>query len=321
MFGLKRIGLAFALMTGFGIGGSAIAADFVGPGECKDCHEAEYSVWENTPHAKSYKDIHKRAKADAVTAALGERSMKRSAVCGQCHYTQAPKKPGGRVGNNFGPSCESCHGPGSQYIAIHNVYGPKGTKKEQESPAHKDQRFQQSASAGMRWPRWRRDIAAMPASQPYEVAQNCFNCHGMARDTLDGGTAGAMLDAGHPLNPDFELVAYSQGTIRHRFYDSQSSNPQMSPAELSRWFVTGQAASLVQAAKAMQKTGHPKYVAAQEARAAKARAALGALGLPEASALVSNPSDSAARALVAAIYSQDMDLSAQVGGMLPASYK
>lgn len=321
---LKRMVLVLATAAGFGLlAMGAQAAENVGPNECKDCHSAEYKVWENMAHAKSYKDIHKRDLAKTVTKALGERSMKRSETCGQCHYTQAPKKAGGKVGNNFGPSCESCHGPGSEFINIHNVYGPKGTKKDQESADHKNKRFQDARDAGMRWPRWRKDIPAMPADINYDVAQNCFNCHGMARDTLDGETAGKMLDAGHPLNPNFELVAYSQGQVRHRFYNSQTDNEEMSAAELSRWFVTGQAGSLVQAANAMKKTDHAKYVAGQQARAEKAKAALGALGMAEADALLADPTEANARALVAAIYSGEMDLTAKVGSMMPAkgSYK
>jgi hypothetical protein len=320
--GLKRIGLALFVAAGLGLaGGAAQSADNVGPKECKDCHGAEYKVWEGTPHAKSYKDIHKRDTAKAVTKALGERSMKRSETCGQCHYTQAPKKAGGKVGNNFGPSCESCHGPGSEYINIHNVYGPKGTKKADESAAHKSERYAKAQEAGMRWPRYRTDMPDMPASVNYEVAQNCFNCHGMARESLDGDTAGKMLDAGHPLNPNFELVEYSQGQVRHRFYDSQTENKEMSKAELSRWFVTGQAASLVQANKAMKKTDHGKYVAAQKARADKAVAALNATGLAEAKAVVADPTDENARKLVAKMYKEGMDLSGQVGSMLPSKYK
>jgi len=320
--GLKKLALAMFVAAGLGlVGGVAQAAENVGPAECKDCHGAEYKVWEGTPHATSYKDIHKRDLADKVTEAVGERSMKRSETCGQCHYTQAPKKAGGRTGNNFGPSCESCHGPGSEYINIHNVYGPKGTKKADETAEHKAERYKKAKEAGMRWPRYRADMPGMPASVNYEVAQNCFNCHGMARESLDGGTAGKMLDAGHPLNPNFELVEYSQGVVRHRFYESQSDNPEMTPAEQSRWFVTGQAASLVQATKAMKKTDHGKYVAAQQARAEKAVAALNATGLPEAAALVADPTDDNARKLVAKLYKDQMDLTGKVGSMLPKSFK
>lgn len=317
--GLRKLGMAVVAATAFVIAGSAAQAapTNVGPEECKDCHSPEYAVWEKTPHAESYKDIHKRDLADKVTEAVGERSMKRSETCGQCHYTEAPKRAGGRVGNNFGVSCESCHGPGSEYIEIHNVYGPKGTKKEDETPLHKAERFAKSREAGMRLPRWRDDVPDMPTDVNYDVAANCFNCHGMARESLEGDTAAKMLAAGHPLNPGFELVKYSQGQVRHRFYHSTQDNEEMTPAELSRWFVTGQAASLVQAANAMQKTQDAKYVAAQEARATKAREALGALDMAEAKALLGQPTEANARALIGKIYGEQMDLTGQVGSMLP----
>lgn len=319
MSGLRQFGLALFAAAAFVMVGAAAQAEptNVGPEECKDCHSPEYAVWEKTPHATSYKDIHKKELADKVTDAIGERSMKRSDTCGQCHYTQAPKRAGGRVGNNFGVSCESCHGPGSEYIEIHNVYGPKGTKKADESPEHKAERFAKSMEAGMRLPRWRSDVPNMPTDVNYDVAANCFNCHGMARESLDGDTAAKMLDAGHPLNPNFELVKYSQGQVRHRFYDNVKDNEEMTPAELSRWFVTGQAASLVQAENAMKKSAGEKYVAAQKKRAEMARKALGAVDLPEAKALLSDPSEANARALVGKIYAEQMDLTGQVGSMIP----
>lgn len=317
---LRKWGLTLMAAAGLTLVGFAVHAEptNVGPEACKDCHSAEYKVWENTPHAKSFNEVHKTELADKVLAAVGERSMKRGEVCGQCHYTEAPRSPGGRTGFNFGPSCESCHGPGSEYIEIHNVYGPKGTKKEDESVEHKNQRFEQARAAGMHWPRWRQDIPAMPADINYDVAANCFECHGMARESLDGATAAKMLDAGHPLKAEFELVKYSQGTIRHRFYNSQSDNETMSDAEKSRWFVTGQAASLVQAVNAMSKTDHAKYVGVQKERAEQAKAALKATGLPEAEALIADPSEGNARKLIAKIYGEQIDLTGKVGSMLPA---
>ena len=54
-------------------------------------------------------------------------------------------------------------------------------------------------------------------AQLFDVASNCMSCHGLANPALSAEHAAAMLDNGHPLKPDFELVAYSQGTVRHRF--------------------------------------------------------------------------------------------------------
>ena len=49
-----------------------------GPKKCQECHEAEYDVWKETPHAKSYKKIHKTDKAKAIVAAIGVKSMKKA---------------------------------------------------------------------------------------------------------------------------------------------------------------------------------------------------------------------------------------------------
>ena len=96
----------------------------------------------------------------------------------------------------------------------------------------------------------------------------------------------------------------------------------MTPIELARLFVEGQAAKLVSAAGAVAKSEHAKYVAAQEKRAADASAALGAVtSVAEAAALIADPTADNARALVAAI--ADKDLTGEVGGLLPdeADYK
>jgi hypothetical protein len=69
----------------------------------------------------------------------------------------------------------------------------------------------------------------------------------------------------------------------------------------------------------LSKTDHAKYAAAQEARIGAAKAALEAIQgeVPEAGALMQDPSEANARALVAAIAGKD--LSGSVGGLLPSS--
>ena len=91
----------------------------------------------------------------------------------------------------------------------------------------------------------------------------------------------------------------------------------MTPVELARLFVEGQAAKLVSAAGALAKSDNEKYVAAQEKRAADASAALAAVtSVAEAAALIDEPTEDNARKLVAAI--ADADLTGEVGGLLPA---
>lgn len=278
---------------------------YQGPKTCQECHEAEYEIWEETKHAKSFKTVHKSDKAKGILEALGAKSMKREATCGLCHYTMAQKEAGDKPKPRAGPSCESCHGASSDWIEIHNDYGGKDVKREQETPEHKAQRREQAAAAGIIWP-----------TELFDVAGNCMTCHGLAHPDLDGATLATMLGAEHPLNPDFELVAYSQGSVRHRFYPPDvNTNQEMTAAELARLFAAGQAAKLVSAAGAMSKSDDATYQAAQQKRMDDAKAALSAI--PEAAALVADPTEANGRAFAAAI--ADKDLSGAVGGMLPAS--
>ena len=279
-----------------------------GPKTCQECHRAEYEVWEGTQHAKSFREVHKMDEAKVITAAVGGKSsMKKNDTCTICHYTNVQKKAGAAGRPKAGPSCESCLGASSDWLDVHNNYGGPSIKRDDETAEHKTERQQGAVDAGMTWSFMR-----------YDIAKNCMSCHGLARDELDAGDLAKMLDAGHPLNPDFELVAYSQGSVRHRFYPPDvTTNAEMSAAELAETFIQGQAAKLVSAVGAMSKSDNPKYQAAQQKRMDDASAALSAVGVPEAAALVADPTDANARALVAAI--AGTDLSGDVQGLLPAA--
>lgn len=295
---------------GAGFSKVAAAAEKVGPKACEECHSAETKVWEGTKHHESFKTVHKEKRAKQILKAVGDKRMKRSDTCKMCHYTEAPKKAGGDPKIVAGPACESCHGAASEWISIHNDFG-KGVKREDESAEHKAMRLQKAEAAGMIRP-----------VRLFDVASNCMTCHGLAAPGLDAKTAAAMLDNDHPLNPDFELVKYSQGSVRHRFYpEFKGANPEMNDVEKSRMFVIGQAAALVNATAAMGKSDHAKYKAAQEKRIATAKSVLDAVkgSVPEAAALLADPSVANGRALGAAI--ADKDLSGAVGGMLPKEFK
>ena len=293
--------------------GTAAAAPFAeGPKKCQECHEAEYEVWSETAHAKSYKTIHKSDKGKAVLEAVGAKSMKKSPECQLCHYTLVQKDAGSKAKAKAGPSCESCHGASSEWRDMHNDYGGTNATAENESAEHKAQRIKKAQDAGMVW-----------SFMHYDIAAGCMRCHGLSHPDLKADTLAKMLGAGHPLKPEFELVQYSQGTVRHRFYPPDvSKNAKMTKAELARFFVTGQAAKLVSAVDASGKSSNADYKAAQDKRAAMAKEALSAVkSVPEAAALVASPTEANARKLVAAI--KDKDLSGEVGSLLPAesSYK
>ena len=92
---------------------------------------------EGTKHFSSYKKIHKHKTAKKILKAVGEKRMKKAAVCATCHYTVVETK--GKPKPVAGTSCESCHGPASEWISIHN------NKK-----VDKATRVKQSVEAGMK---------------------------------------------------------------------------------------------------------------------------------------------------------------------------
>lgn len=310
---LSAIGLlAFAALASH----SPAAAEpyFVGPQKCAECHKAEHAVWEKTKHATSFREVHRKEKVkDIIAAAGGDSNMRRNAVCTACHFTSTKADAGAQASATAGPSCESCHGPASDWLTTHNDYGGPAAKRETETAGHKAERLKKAADAGMIGP-----------AQHYDIAKNCLSCHGLGRPGVGPEVIAKMIDAGHPPGSEFELVRYSQGAVRHRFYPPNvNDNAEMNPAQLSRLFVTGHAAALAQTAGAAGKAGSPKYQDTLKKIEAAARAALDAVKgqAPEAGAMLAQPTEANARKLIEAIAAKD--LSAQVGAKLPSkdSYK
>jgi len=304
---LAALGMALAA-------GSVSAQPFAeGYRKCEKCHEAEVEVWKQTDHFKSFQTVHRKEEAKKILdAAGGGASMRQNANCVLCHYTETKSSPTAKPQVASGPSCESCHGPSSDWRDVHNFYGAGIDDPAKEPPANKTKRLAEARKAGMIW-----------SFMHYDIAANCNECHGLAHPKLSGDILAKMLDAGHPSEPDFELVRYSQGSVRHRFYPPDySKNAEMTPAELARFYVVGQAAKLVSATAAASKSGHAKYVALQKKRAQEARTALQNVSdVPEVAALLSQPSADNGRKLADAL--KNRDVSAKVKALLPAknSYK
>lgn len=278
---------------------------------CEECHEEEFKVWSKTQHFKSFRSVHREPKDASkpspkkiLKAVGGQKRMKRNKTCYLCHYTLQKKDAGAKHQVKSGTSCESCHGASSDYMDIHGDYGGKDVKREAESADHKAKRIADSKAAGLIWP-----------SMKYEIAENCMTCHGLANPDLKADDLAKMLGAGHPINPEFELVKYSQGSVRHRHYPpNMKTNAEMTPKEQAEFFVIGQAAALVSATSVMSKSSEAKYIEAQKTRAENAKAALA--GVAEAADLLASPSRANALKLAAAIAGKD--LTGAVGSKLPA---
>lgn len=280
---------------------------YVGAESCQKCHAAEQTVWEGTKHFASFRDVHKNPKAKDILAAVGgAQTMKKNSTCVLCHYTLTHDEGDVEPAARSGPSCESCHGAASNWIGIHNDYGGAEVTRETEPPAHKAKRIADAQARGMRWP-----------FMKYEMASNCMSCHALTQPALDKDTLAKMLDAGHPLTPEWEFVRYAQGSVRHRFYPPDLTvNRQASPQELARAFVIGAAAKLVSAKTSLGKSDHPVYQAAKKRQADDALAVLSAVhSVPEAAALINAPTEANAKKLAAAV--ADKDLVGEVQGLLP----
>jgi hypothetical protein len=269
------------------------AATNVGPQKCQECHRAEHGVWEGSAHFKAFREAHKAKGAKEIAEASGGgKSMRKNDVCVTCHYTEVEGKP------KAGPSCESCHGAASDWLSIHN-----------NKAIDKGQRIAAAQKAGM-----------IHSSMLFEIAQNCNGCHTM--QNVDPAMAGKLIDAGHPINGEYELVKYSQGQVRHRFYAPDVTvNQEMTKAELANMFLTGHAVGLVYASNGISKSNNAKYKAEMQKRVDAAQKAIAAVKGQIASAeqLLSTPSEANARAFISAIVGKD--LSGAVGPMLPTSYK
>lgn len=278
-----------------------------GAKECNECHEREVDVWKQTPHFKSYKKLHKSKEAKKILKAVGEKSMKRSDTCVQCHYTKIQKSASAKAKVKSGPSCESCHNASSDWREIHNDFGGPKLEAKDETPEHKVKRLADAEAAGM-----------IASRMVYRIAGQCMQCHGLANPNIDGETLSKMLDADHPIEPDFEIVRYSQGKLRHRFVPPDvEKNSELDAKGTARLFLGGQAAMLVYATAAKDKTGHEKFTKAMQQRIKTARSNLALVKdkVPEAAALLLAPTKDNALKFEAAI--EDMDLSAAVSGAVP----
>ena len=214
-------------------GGAPIAAPadphlVLGHDTCVKCHANEVKIWQQTPHARTFDELHRRPEAKEIASKLGLRSIKHEGRCVACHYTQQADPATQDIHAIAGVSCESCHGGAKNWIDLHQDYGGADVTRLTESPAHRDKRLAESIAAGMRNP-----------TNVYLVAQSCYRCHTTADEELvnvGGHSAGSL---------DFEFVSWSQGMIRHNFIASDGKHNQISTPQRQRvMFVAGMIAEL-----------------------------------------------------------------------------
>jgi len=289
------VALTAVLALSVTIENPAAAATNIGPKKCEECHRSEYGVWEKSSHFTAFRGAHKAKGAKEIAEASGGgKSMRKNKICVACHYTEIAGKP------KAGPSCESCHGAASEWVDIHWDKKKIPVKKERLAAA--------------------KEQGMIHTTMLFDVADNCNGCHAM--QNVDRSTADKLIDAGHPINGDYELVKYSNGEVLHRFYPPDiTNNKPMTKSEMATLFLTGHAVGLMHATRGAKESSNSKYKDEMQKRIAAAQKAIMAVkaDIAPADALLSDPSEQNARAFVKALVGKD--LSSNVGDMLPTSFK
>ncbi len=104
--------------------------EVVGLKNCKMCHSKDatgnqYAKWQASPHAKAF-EVLASEESKAKAKELGIDDPQTSEKCLPCHSTVAqfkldPEKA--PIAYSDGVTCESCHGPGSEYKGLKVMKG------------------------------------------------------------------------------------------------------------------------------------------------------------------------------------------------------
>lgn len=181
-----------------------------GHSKCVDCHLGELKAWQASKHATRAFDLLRTAPTSLEYAEkLGIRpaDIARNSLCTTCHATQQ-RNDAGRLHILSGVSCEACHnasGGEEGWLNAHAVYGPRGTRRENETASHYAQRTATCENAGQ-----------IRSADAYQLVKRCFDCHVVGNE--------ALAEAGHDHGDGFEFVAKSMGEVRHNFFLDRHGN-------------------------------------------------------------------------------------------------
>ena len=162
--------------------------------------------------------------------------------------------------------------PPLTWIDEHGTY--PGESPDSESPEQRKERIAAAVAAGMIRP----DSINL-------IAANCLSCHTVPNEEL--------VNAGqHPAGSDFELVAWSQGEVRHNlFWNDAELNAEASVERRRVFYVVGYATDLEFSMRALALSTQPGIY--REAMSSRIGDALGQLrsineriNSPEVSAMI-----------------------------------
>jgi hypothetical protein len=184
-----------------------------GHGKCIDCHKLEVKAWLASKHATRAFDLLRTAPTSRKYAEnLGIRrvDIARKSLCVNCHATPIVD-PAGRRSVLSGVSCEACHnasGGEDGWLNRHAVYGSRGTRRQQESDSHYQDRAAACETAGQ-----------FRSENLYQLVKRCFACHVVSDESL--------VEADHDHGDGFEVVSKMLGEVRHNFFLDQTANAEV----------------------------------------------------------------------------------------------
>lgn len=207
------------------LNGNFDSTKVLGYEQCQKCHTEQVAVLRQHAHFSHSKSLQRSPEAIQMAKAVGGSSVKRTALCIRCHYTERSEYQPGQTTESgkaiSGISCESCHGPAKDWLLVHNDYGGTNVSRETETAEHRSQRIEKSISQGMRHP-----------AHLYALARSCFRCHITDDETL-------VNTAAHVSRSDgFNMVSWTQGSMRHNFFRTDGrQNAFSDPVRLRTMYV------------------------------------------------------------------------------------
>ena len=224
-------------------------AKVMGPNACGECHKDETATWQKSHHFKTFRELPRRKEAQEIAKRMSIKRIKSDELCMGCHFTV--QQEGKRPKPLAGISCESCHGAGKDYIKLHSEFS--GKTETTETEAEEAARWQKAEAAGMLRP-----------TSIYKIAKNCYSCHVVPREKL-------VNVGGHPAGSAFELLAWSQGEVRHNTWYSKGKGNQKASENRKRiFYLVGLAVEVETALRAIGKATVRKEYAFKMAKRADA---------------------------------------------------
>jgi len=181
--------------------------------KCIDCHIQEVQAWLASRHATSAFDLLRTSPTSRDYAKdLGIRpsDIARKSLCITCHATPSQNQAGAATVIS-GVSCEACHnaaGGENGWLNLHAVYGPRGTRRGDETDTHFAEREANCKKAGQ-----------LRSANTYELVKRCFSCHVVSNE--------ALAEVGHDHGDRFEVVEKMLGDVRHNFFLNRRNNSEV----------------------------------------------------------------------------------------------